>query len=112
MAVGTNTFINEMLNLAGFSNALESKNLEHKNIALNNPSRYPEISETAITALNPDLIVLSSEPYPFKTKHIAKLQNLVPTAKVLLVDGELFSWYGSRLQYSTVYFENLQKDIS
>jgi ABC-type Fe3+-hydroxamate transport system substrate-binding protein len=112
MAAGTSTFINEMLHLAGFSNVLESKNLASKNITLNNPNRYPEISEMAITALNPDLIFLSSEPYPFKTKHIAILQNLVPNSKILLVDGELFSWYGSRLQQSTIYFENLQKEIN
>jgi ABC-type Fe3+-hydroxamate transport system substrate-binding protein len=122
MAVGTSTFINEMLHLAGFSNVLESKNLESKNlesknlesknITLNNPNRYPEISEVAITALKPDLIFLSSEPYPFKAKHIAILQNLVPNSKILLVDGELFSWYGSRLQQSTIYFENLQKEIN
>lgn len=112
MAAGTSTFINEMLHLAGFYNVLESKNLESKNITLNNQNRYPEISEMAITALNPDLIFLSSEPYPFKTKHIANLQNLVPNSKILLVDGELFSWYGSRLQQSTIYFENLQKEIN
>jgi ABC-type Fe3+-hydroxamate transport system substrate-binding protein len=111
MAAGTSTFINEMLNLAGFSNVLESKNLVSKNIVLNNQNRYPEIEEVAIAALKPDLIFLSSEPYPFKTKHIAKLQNLVPNSKTLLVDGELFSWYGSRLQQSTIYFENLKKEI-
>ena len=58
---------------------------------------------------DPDLIFLSSEPYPFKEKHIAELNLILPGAPVRLVDGELFSWYGSRLLRSPMYFSGLTK---
>jgi hypothetical protein len=57
--------------------------------------------------LNPELIFLSSEPYPFKANHIKELQDILPHSKIVLVDGELFSWYGSRLQKSVAYFNEL-----
>lgn len=94
MAAGTNTFIDAMLPYAGFNNVVDAE-------------RYPQLTPEAIQALAPDFILLSSEPYPFKDKHIAELQTLVPDAKIRLVDGELFSWYGSRLQYAPAYFEGL-----
>ncbi len=58
----------------------------------------------------PDEIFLSSEPYPFGQKHIAELQAYCPQARIRLVDGELFSWYGSRLQKSVPYFLDLLKE--
>ena len=54
-----------------------------------------------------DYILLSSEPFPFKEKQIAEFQKICPKAKILLVDGELFSWYGSRLILAAEYFKNL-----
>jgi hypothetical protein len=75
-------------------------------------SRYPELCSDDIKALNPELIFLSSEPYPFNDTHIKELQKEIPKAKIILVDGELFSWYGSRLQYSVEYFNELIKNIS
>lgn len=94
MAAGRNTFIDAMLPYAGFTNIVEDE-------------RYPQLSPEAIQALAPQYILLSSEPYPFKDKHIAELQTLVPDAKIRLVDGELFSWYGSRLHYAPAYFAKL-----
>ncbi|MFK8044337.1 MAG: ABC transporter substrate-binding protein [Crocinitomicaceae bacterium] len=85
MTAGTNTFINTMLQLIGLKNAHQTN------------KRYDEISEKMIAELNPDFIFLSSEPYPFKQAHVFELERLTK-AKVLLVDGEMFSWYGSRLQ--------------
>jgi len=96
MAAGKDTFINDMLKRCGLKNSFAS----HAN-------RYPEISEIDLQKSNPDLILLSSEPYPFKEKHIAEIQATCPNAKVLLVDGEMFSWYGSRLLKSSEYFKNL-----
>ena len=99
MAVGGNTFIDEMLHRCGFRNLLSGR------------SRYPELSEEDIRQLNPRLLLLSSEPYPFKDKHIARFQALCPDAKVLIVDGEMFSWYGSRLLQAVPYFQQLQQEI-
>jgi hypothetical protein len=59
----------------------------------------------------PDVILLSSEPYPFKDKHITEFKALLPNAVIKLVDGELFSWYGSRLLHAPDYFSELIKDL-
>jgi ABC-type hemin transport system substrate-binding protein len=98
MAAGTGTFIHDIVQRCGFVNAVEM-------------DRYPQLSVEAIQDLCPDVIFLSSEPYPFKEKHITELQLIVPKAKIKLVDGELFSWYGSRLLHSVPYFQQLIKSV-
>ena len=95
MAVGNDTYINEMLKLCGFRNVLE------------NQARYPELDPGQISALNPDIILLSSEPFPFKTKHVEEFHTICPQAKIRLVDGEMFSWFGSRLLKAIPYFRQL-----
>jgi len=95
MGAATNTFIHEMLTLAGFENCLKDQ------------ERYPELSLIDLTTLNPDLVFLSSEPYPFSEKHVEEIQLLFPNAKILLVDGEMFSWYGSRMRYFANYLATL-----
>ena len=94
--VGKNTFVDCMLEKCGFEN-------------FNTIERYPEFmfDETNL----PDFIFLSSEPFPFKTKHVEELQKKYPSTKVIIVDGEMFSWYGSRLQYAPTYFIELLKII-
>lgn len=94
MVAGSGTFIDNMLQRCGLINAIDKK-------------RYPEINSQEITDLNPDLIFLSSEPYPFKQKHIDEFKLMLPNAKVILVDGEMFSWYGSRLLYAPDYFTTI-----
>lgn len=85
MVAGGDTFINEMMRFAGFQNLLE------------NQPRYPEITLDQLAKMNPDAILLPSEPFPFKEKHLAEFQRICPNAAVQLVDGELYSWYGNRL---------------
>jgi ABC-type Fe3+-hydroxamate transport system substrate-binding protein len=97
MAAGNNTFINDMLNRCGLINVFASPHL----------NRYPEVSEEQIAEAKPEIIFLSSEPFPFKEKHIQKFQSLCPESKIVIVDGELFSWYGSRLLQAPSYFEKL-----
>ncbi|TAF96420.1 MAG: hypothetical protein EAZ46_04950 [Runella sp.] len=70
-------------------------------------SRYPEVSAAQLQTANPDCIFLSSEPYPFKEKHLAELRTFCPNSRIQLADGELFSWYGSRLRHSAAYFKSL-----
>jgi ABC-type hemin transport system substrate-binding protein len=94
MAAGKQTFIDDMIRVAGYANALST-------------ARYPELDAAAIQHLQPDRIWLSSEPYPFSENHIAELQELLPSARIQLVDGELFSWYGSRLLHAPAYFASL-----
>ena len=96
MAAGGDSFINEMLRYAGFNNLMHDK------------MRYPVISEQNLAALQPEYILLSSEPYPFKEKHISYYSAISPASKVILVDGELFSWYGSRILNAPKYFKSLK----
>ncbi len=98
MIAGRNTFIDQMLKLCAFNN-----------LAIN--SRYPEITDLEIESLKPDVILLSSEPFPFNEKHIQSYEKRFQ-AKVILVDGELFSWYGSRLLRSAAYFKHLRSRLA
>lgn len=69
--------------------------------------RYPETTLEEIKKLNPDLLLLSSEPFPFKREHIDEIKKIMPSTTVELVDGEYFSWYGSRLLDAFIYFKSL-----
>ena len=62
--------------------------------------------------LAPQVIFLSSEPYPFKDEHVQKMKTKFPDSKVMIVDGELFSWYGSRLLHTPDYLRSLIKLIN
>jgi ABC-type Fe3+-hydroxamate transport system substrate-binding protein len=99
MAAGRSTFIDSMIMSAGLANAIES-------------ARYPELTDQQITDLNPEVVLLSSEPFPFKEVHIEKLKALLPQAKIVIVDGEMFSWYGSRMRLVGEYFESLKVDLA
>ena len=99
MTVGGDTFIHSILSYAGFTNIFASA------------TRYPEVSITTLRELNCELVLLSSEPYPFKQQHRDELQVLLPNTKILLVDGEVFSWYGSRLLHTPAYLQQLQTRI-
>lgn len=94
MAAGKNTFIDTMLSKIGLVNCARQE-------------RYPNLSAEEIKKLSPEIILLSSEPYPFKEKHIQELRLILPHSKILLVDGEMFSWYGSRLLKAPDYFSSL-----
>jgi ABC-type Fe3+-hydroxamate transport system substrate-binding protein len=99
IGVGKNTFIDAMLHEAGFENVL-SKN------------RYPELSSEDIKKNNPDYIFLSTEPFPFKEEHKIEMNQLYQNNNSIIVDGEMFSWYGSRLVKAFQYFENLRKELN
>ena len=95
MVAGSETFINDMLDRCGFENVLKHS------------ERYPSLDASQIRELNPELVLLSSEPYPFKEKHILEIKEIVPDSMVELADGEYFSWYGSRLTGAPSYFNKL-----
>ncbi len=96
MTVGGDTFIHEMMKKAGFENIFADTN------------RYPETQINELKELKPEYLLLSSEPYPFKQKHSDELQQQLPGTKVILVDGEMFSWYGSRMLLAADYFRRLR----
>lgn len=101
MVAGRQTFINHLLNQIDIKNCISDKK-----------SRYIEVNDKVITESDLDYIFLSSEPYPFKNKHIEELKK-ISKAKPILVDGEIFSWYGSRLKHFKKYVtEVLSYNIS
>ncbi len=97
MVAGGDTYINDMLEKAGFDNAF--KHL----------TRYPSVDESLLRSTKIDYIFLSSEPFPFKKSHIGHFEQLMPHSTATLVDGTMFSWYGSRLNMAATYFVNLRQ---
>lgn len=100
MVAASDNFIDHILERCGFVNVFK-----------NHTSRYPAINEKELSGYDPDLIFLSSEPYPFKEKHIEEFKQAFPNAKVKVVDGEMFSWYGSRLRLAPAYILDLLKHL-
>jgi ABC-type Fe3+-hydroxamate transport system substrate-binding protein len=99
MVAGGGTFINDMMTYCGFQNIFSLKD------------RYPEVTLGQL-ATECELILLSSEPYPFKEKHRMEIALQIPNATIILVDGEMFSWYGSRLILAAGYFKDLMLKLS
>jgi ABC-type Fe3+-hydroxamate transport system substrate-binding protein len=99
MVAASGTFINSIMAMAGFKNAFAGR------------ARYPEMELSDLQAVSPDIIMLSSEPYSFKPMHMAEFAEVCPQAKIIIVDGELFSWYGSRLQHTAGYLMNELREL-
>ena len=99
MTIGGDTFINDMLKCVGLTNIFENQN------------RYPAVTIQELKAADCELLLLSSEPFPFRQKHLKELQTFLPDTKIVLTDGEMFSWYGSRLIKAPAYFLQLQNQV-
>lgn len=95
MSVNSETYISEMLALAGFDNVFNNKQ-----------DSYPVIEKKDLIEEGPEYILLSTEPFPFKEKHVELYQKEFPNSKVIIVDGEMFSWYGTRMIKAFKYFSN------
>lgn len=100
MVAAGDTFINDLLSRAGFQNVFSRL------------SRYPEVELAEINNLDCDYLFLSSEPYPFQEKHIEEFSSVINASKPVLVDGEMFSWYGSRLLKAAEYIQDLKERLS
>lgn len=98
MVAAKDTFIDSLLNLNNFENYFGKQ------------QRYPEINIASISE-ELDLMLLSSEPYPFSSEDIQEIKEQFPKTKIILVDGEYFSWFGSRLQKAFKYFKLLQQEL-
>jgi iron complex transport system substrate-binding protein len=98
MVAGANTFIDKMLQINNFENVFK------------NQSRYPEIAIDNLRKKQIDLILLSSEPYPFGEKDKLDFEKIFPNSKICIVDGEMFSWHGSRLILAFDYFKTIHID--
>lgn len=99
MSVGADTFIHDMMARGGFDNVFDAE------------KRYPQVSEGDIIDANPDVVFLPTEPFPFLEKHMPEIEAILPGAKIELVDGQLFSWYGSRLIHTPDYLLQLRRNL-
>ncbi len=99
MVVGGNTFINDILQRWGLYNIYEKH------------GRYPCTDPDELKSLSPDLLILASEPFPFQEKHARHLQAWMPGVQTVIADGELFSWYGSRLRHTPAYLNRLAASL-
>ncbi|MCE4064036.1 helical backbone metal receptor [Chryseobacterium gleum] len=97
MTIGSDTFIHRILSEIGFQNIFKDK------------TRYPQITTEDLG--DADVIMLSSEPFPFKEKHIEELKVFYPDKKIMIVDGEAFSWYGTHIAKCENYFKELLTEI-
>jgi len=97
MTVGGDTFISRILEELGFENLFKTQ------------KRYPEVQLEDLKEA--DLIFLSSEPFPFKEKHMAEIQTICVDQKIMIVDGEAFSWYGSHLAKCGEYYRELVEEV-
>ena len=100
MVAGKDTFIDHLLQLNKLQNVFSEED-----------SRYPEVNLGDLGQKKLDLLLLSTEPFPFAKKHVQVLENEVAGARVLIVDGEFFSWYGSRLTAAFTYFKSFQENL-
>ena len=98
MLAGTDTFIHDIMARLSFDNVVPT-------------TRYPTFTDPQLQAAHPEVLLLPSEPFPFAEKHLPALHERFPNAQLLLVDGEMFSWYGSRMKCLRQYGEDLSAEL-
>ncbi len=89
MAAGRDTFIGSMMEKTGFVSIL--------------PSGYKQVNNEYFEKA--EIILLSSEPFPFKEKDRLEIQKIYPDKNTILVDGEMFAWFGTRMLLAAEYFK-------
>ncbi len=100
MAAGKNTYITSMMKKIGITNVFKY-----------NDARYPVVDIEEIKKHQPDYLFLSTEPYPFKEDDVKELEVDLPNTKIIIVDGEAFTWYGSHMLQAADYFEKLVSQL-
>ena len=98
MTVNNDTFVHGLLANAGGVNAFGDLS-----------DRYPTITLEQVTAARVDAVLLSTEPFPFAQKHVDEIatRTAIPHERIIVVDGELLSWHGSRTPRGIVYAESV-----
>ena len=98
MTVNADTFVSALLGDAGARNAFATA-----------AERYPAITPADLTSAAPDIVLLSTEPFPFKLQHADELARLtgLDRERFEIVDGEMLSWHGSRTPAGIDYAEQV-----
>ena len=97
MSSGPDTYVGDLLRQGGLTPI--------------GPDRYPVLTDAALDALEPQVILLPTEPYKFNRRHQAELQRRFPGAKVVLVDGQALTWYLSRTEVGLELVRGLEIEI-
>jgi hypothetical protein len=71
------------------------------NVFAGDDARYPEVTLEEVGARRPDVVLLPSEPYPFRERHVAEVAAALPGADTMLVDGRDLFWWGIRTTGAT-----------
>lgn len=95
MVVGKDTYIQSMLEQMGFINPF-----------IQVEGRYPAVTVEEFQQKELDCLLLASEPFPYKEKHIPEFENFLPNTEIILVDGEMF-WYGPRMLEAARYLRKI-----
>ena len=104
MTVARDTYLSRMLARIGW------RTLPDRTGGYAGAARYPTLAGDEPWLGDVERVLLSSEPFAFEPRHAATVQALCPTARVLRVDGELLSWYGSRAVEGLRYLRTLADD--
>ena len=101
MTVSRDTYVSRTLSLVNFLTACDDP---HR--------RYPELALAGELLDGVDLVLLSSEPFPFRERHIAEIRALAGPRcpPIRLFDGEMASWYGSRAIRAMDYLARFAAD--
>jgi ABC-type Fe3+-hydroxamate transport system substrate-binding protein len=100
LSVARDTYISQMLAAAGWDS-----------LPVESALRYPEVDLPALAG-QADWLLLSSEPYPFREKHLRQLAEQLPSTRATLIDGEMVSWYGSRAIRGLAYLRRLRARLA
>ncbi len=102
MTVGGDTFIHDVMSWGGFENAYADQ------------TRYPEVSLDELADADLDVVLCSSEPFPFhqKDEFTKPLRDALSDTPIELVDGQPFSWYGPRLLDTPDYLQERREQLS
>jgi iron complex transport system substrate-binding protein len=99
MAIGGDTYIDSMLERLGINNVFRGMG-----------RKYPKASIEDM--LKADIVFLASEPFAFGSEHKRELEQMLPGKRIILVDGEMFCWYGSHMLRAARYFRELETLIN
>ncbi len=100
MTVGQDTYIHNVMSTFGLENIYQDCN------------RYPTITLEDLKEKSPEVILLSSEPFPFGLDHLKIFQSEFHNSRISLADGEAFSWYGTRLIKKSLYLQSLINSLT
>jgi ABC-type Fe3+-hydroxamate transport system substrate-binding protein len=101
MVAGRDTYMHELLKLLGYETAIHRDD-----------ERYPQVTMDQVEESEPDLLLFTSEPFPYSSRELQIFQEKIPNCKKLIVNGEYFSWYGSRMRKSFQYFKQLKRQLN